>query len=222
MLRSLLALGVMVLAGLVVGVPSFAAAKEATRCTDRLAPGTYGRVVVPAGAVCINNEGPITIRGGLYVEAGGTFIFGDEESPDVNATINGGVHAKNAGSVQVHFSTIDGGIDVQGGAGPDGGPFDFGDGFRPTWNTFEDNTINGKVTIEAYNGFWQGFFRNTVNGTVNFNHNTVVDPDGNEMQTNTIHGNLNCTGNTPAPQQGDSGGSPNTVTGAKTGQCEGI
>ena len=102
---------------------------------------------------------------------------------------------------------------------PDGGPFDFGGGFRPTWNTFEDNTINGKVTIEAYNGFWQGFFRNTVNGTVNFNHNTVVDPDGNEMQTNTIHGSLNCNGNTPAPQQGDSGGSPNTVTGAKTGQC---
>jgi hypothetical protein len=206
---------------LVVGVPSFAAGGSTT-CTDTLAPGSYGRVVVPAGAVCIIGAGPVAIRGGLYVEPGATFIFGDEESPLVNATITGGVHATNAGSVQIHFSTISGGIDVHGGAGPDGGPFDFGGGFRPTWNTFEDDQINGSVTIEGYNGFWQGFFRNTVNGTVNFNDNTVVDPDGNELQTNRIHGSLNCSGNTPKPQQGDSEGSPNSVTGAKTGQCAGL
>lgn len=71
----------------------------------------------------------------------------------------------------------------------------------------------------GYNGFWQGFFRNTVNGGVTFNNNTVVDPDGNEMQTNTFDGGLRCSGNTPAPQQGDSGGSPNHVNGSKTGQC---
>ena len=78
------------------------------------------------------------------------------------------------------------------------------------------------MTIEGYNGFWQGFLRNNVNGSVNFNNNTVVDPDGNEVQTNEIHGSLNCVGNTPAPQQGDSEGSPNHVTGAKTGQCTDI
>lgn len=219
MLRTLAALGVAALSGLVLGVPSFAAGGNSTTCTDTLAPGTYGRVVVPAGAVCITGTGPVTIRGGLYVEEGATFIFGDEESPSVNATITGGVHATNAGSVQIHFSTISGGIDVHGGAGPDGGPFDFGGGFRPTWNTFEDNQINGSVTIDGYDGFWQGFFRNTVNGSVDFNNNSVIDPDGNEVQTNTIHGSLNCVNNTPAPQEGDSGGSANDVTGPKTGQC---
>ena len=91
-----------------------------------------------------------------------------------------------------------------------------------TWNTIEDSRINGSVWITNYNGFWQGFFRNTVNGSVNYNNNTLVDPDGNEVQTNTIHGNLNCSGNDPAPQQGDSEGSPNVVTGQETGQCVGV
>jgi hypothetical protein len=64
-----------------------------------------------------------------------------------------------------------------------------------------------------------GFIRNNVHGSVTLNDNVLVDPDGNEFVTNTIHGNLNCTGNSPAPQLGDSGGEPNDVTGRKTGQC---
>jgi hypothetical protein len=40
--------------------------------------------------------------------------------------------------------------------------------------------------------------------------------------TNTIHGSLNCQGNSPAPQVGDSEGGPNQVTGQKTGQCAGV
>jgi hypothetical protein len=225
MLRGLSALGLAVLCGLVIGAPSFAAGKDftTTRCTETLAPGVYQRVVVPANAVCIISETGLKIRGGgLWVEPGATFIFGDETTPDVNAEISGGVHSQNAGSVQIHFSRINGGVNLQGGSGPDGGPFDFGDGFRPTWNTLEDNTINGNVKIEGYNGFWQGFLRNVVNGNVNFNNNVVADPDGNEVQTNTINGNLNCVGNTPAPQQGDSEGAPNVVSGHKTGQCEGV
>jgi hypothetical protein len=67
-----------------------------------------------------------------------------------------------------------------------------------------------------------GFIRNNVNGSVNLNDNTLVDEDGNEYVTNTIHGSLNCSGNDPAPQTGDSEGSPNNVTGAKTGQCAGL
>jgi hypothetical protein len=37
--------------------------------------------------------------------------------------------------------------------------------------------------------------------------------------TNVIRGNLNCSGNDPAPQVGDSEGEPNVVSGDKTGQC---
>ena len=191
------------------------AAPSTTTCTDFLAPGTYQRVVVPAGAACFST-GPVTIRNGLFVEAGATFVLGDEEHPGDNGTISAGVHATNAANVQLHFVTINGGVDIHGGAGPFGPPFDV------TWNTIEDSQINGGVTIEGYNGFWMGFIRNNVNGSVNLNDNVLVDPDGNEYVTNTIHGSLNCRGNSPAPQVGDSEGAPNQVTGAKTGQCSNV
>jgi hypothetical protein len=204
------------LAVLVV-VPTVATAKPAgTTCNDTLAPGVYRSVVVPDGAVCIVDRGPLTILGGLTVGEGATFVFGSQDTPDVTSVITGGVHATNAASVQLHFSTVSGGIDIHGGAGPFGGPFDV------TWNTIEDSVINGGVTIEGYNGFWMGFIRNTVNGSVNLNGNRLVDPDGNEYVTNTINGPLNCAGNAPAPQVGDSEGLPNIVNGPATGQCAGL
>ncbi len=125
----------------------------------------------------------MTIKGGLYVRPGATFVLGSEENPAHTGTISGGVHATNAASVQIHFSKINGGVNLVGGSGPFGGPFDI------TWNTIEaQDVINGMVNIDGYNGFWQGFFRNTVNGAMSFTDNTVVDRDGNEVQTNTIHG----------------------------------
>jgi hypothetical protein len=190
-------------------------ATKATTCTDELASGSYKKVVVPAGATCLS-EGPVTIRGGLFIEPGATFVLGSEESPGSTGTISGGVHATNPASVQIHFATINGGVDVHGGSGPFGGPFDI------TWNAIEDNHINGGATVEGYDGFWFGFIRNHVNGSVNLNDNVLEDSDANEYVTNTIHGSLNCAGNSPAPQIGDSEGSANQVTGKKTGQCAGL
>lgn len=203
----------MLAAAVLVGVTSVAGASPGvTTCNGELGAGTYKRVVVPADAVCLSN-GPVTIRGGLYIEQGATFVLGSEENPVDTGTIDGGVHAADAMSVQIHFTTINGGIDVHGGSGPFGGPFDV------TWNTIEDSSIHGSVTISGYNGFWMGFIRNDVHGSVNLNDNVLVDEDGNEYVTNTIHGSLNCSGNSPAPQVGDSEGESNVVTGAKTGQC---
>jgi hypothetical protein len=201
-----------------VVVPTVATAKQpgGTTCTDTLAPGTYLGVVVPDGATCIISSGPLTIVGGVTVGAGATFVFGSEDTPDVTSVIVGGVHATNAANVQIHFSTISGGVDIQGGSGAFGGPFGV------TWNTIEDSLINGRVSIQGYNGFWMGFIRNTVNGSVNLNDNVLTDPDGNEYVTNTINGSFNCAGNSPAPQVGDSEGSPNHVNGRATGQCAGL
>jgi hypothetical protein len=201
---------------LLVCLPSVAVAEPgSTTCDSPLAPGTYHRLVVPEGAVCLS-DGPVTVRGGLVIEAGATFVLGSEENPVDTGTISGGVHATDPASVQIHFATINGGIDVHGGSGPFGGPFEV------TFNAIEDNHINGGATVEGYNGFWFGFIRNDVNGTVNLNNNVLADPDANEYVTNTIHGSLNCSGNDPAPQIGDSEGSPNQVTGPKTGQCVGL
>jgi hypothetical protein len=203
-------------AALLICTPGAAvAASTATSCTGALAPGSYGKVVVPPGAACLS-EGPVTVRGGLFIKSGATFVLGSEENPVDTGTISGGVHASNPASVQIHFTTINGGVDVQGGSGPFGGPFDI------TWNAIEDNRINGGATVDGYDGFWFGFIRNHVNGSVNLNNNVLLDPDGNEYVTNTIRGGLNCSGNSPAPQVGDSEGSPNRVTGRRTGQCAGL
>jgi len=53
-------------------------------------------------------------------------------------------------------------------------------------------------------------------------NNTLADPDGNEYVTNVIHGSFRCSGNSPAPQVGDSEGDPNVVTGHEFGQCAGL
>jgi len=200
---------------LLLALPASAAASNTTTCTGELAPGSYGRVVVPEGAACFS-EGPVTIHGGVYVGREATFLLGGDEAQTTTGTITGGVHATNPDSVQIHFATIDGGIDIQGGSGPFGGPFEV------TFNAIEDNHINGAVTVDGYDGFWFGFIRNHVNGSVRMNNNVLEDPDANEYVTNTIHGSLQCEGNSPKPAVGDSEGSANQVTGAETGQCEGL
>jgi hypothetical protein len=189
--------GLVALLGTLTALISPAAgAAPGTTCDGPLAPGTYKSVVVPDGAVCLS-DGPITIRGGLQIGAGATFVLGSEESVGGTGTINGG-------------------INVQGGSGPFGGPFDI------TWNAIEDNTIHGGATVNGYNGFWFGFIRNSVSGSVSLTNNVLEDTDGNEYVTNTIRGSLNCSGNVPAAQIGDSEGSPNVVTGQKSGECAGV
>lgn len=70
--------------------------------------------------------------------------------------------------------------------------------------------------------------RNTIHGSVALYNNVGVTigglgtPDSSEFATNTIWGSLACSGNWPAPQIGDSEGSPNTVLGGKLGQCKGL
>lgn len=211
----ILGLFAVIILGFALGGSGTAAAASAKSCTGELAPGVYNSVVVPAGAFC-HSDGLVVINGGLQVGTGATLVLGSEDSPKLTAIINGGVSSTNAASVQIHFSLINGGMNLQGGSGPFGGPFDV------TWNTIEDSRITGAVTINGYNGFWMGFIRNSVTGSVKLTNNVLVDEDGNEYVSNRIVGSFNCSGNSPAPQIGDSEGSANVVIGQKTGQCAGL
>ncbi len=167
---------------LLISLPAaVGATSKTTTCDGPLAPGTYQRIVVPDGGMCFS-DGPVTILDGLYIMPGAWFVLGSEESPVSTGTISGGVHATDAASVQIHFATINGGIDVRGGSGPFGGPFCFpedGVTICPTWSAIEDNKINGGVTVDGYDGFWFGFIRNRVNGSVTLDNNVQPDPDGN-------------------------------------------
>ncbi len=83
----------------------------------------------------------------------------------------------------------------------------------------KDNVINGNVIVAGWRGCWLGYIRNQQHGDAIIVANHTASTDSDEIVTNRIHGNLICIANTPPPQFGDSGGSPNSVTGHKIGQC---
>jgi hypothetical protein len=176
----------------------------------------------------------LTVGGDLKVRSNGVLVLGcepeaftclNDTDPGTLTTadvIRGDLKAEHALAVLVHSSTIKGGVEVNGGGG--GVNCDSQDALfgSPAYATFEDNSIGKGVVIHNWHSCWLGLFRNTVKGNVDFLKNVVADPDGNEVATNTISGKLNCRGNSPAPQIGDSGGSPNTVSHGATGQCSAL
>ena len=144
-------------------------------------------------------------------------MLSSEETPDATSTIAGGVHSTNAMNVQIHFAKISGGIDIRGGAGPFGGPFDV------TWNTIEDSQISGGAKIDGYNGFWMGFIRNTVNGWRATEQQRARRSRRQRVRDEHDQRRPQAAPATAARRQiGDSEGQPNIVTGGKKGQCAGI
>jgi hypothetical protein len=190
-----------------------------------------------AGLVAAFGGGPsLTVGGNLYVRPNGVLVLGCEpeafvcfNDPDQQVgtlsskgTVFGSLIAYEALAVLVHNTYVGHNLFVNKGGGgvtcdPQAALFG-----SPAYATFEDTSIGGSATIEHWRSCWLGFFRSTVEHSVNFNNNIVADPDGNEVQTNTIGGNLICRANTPDPQTGDSGGSPNTVLGRAIAECTAI
>ena len=80
-------------------------------------------------------------------------------------------------------------------------------------------TIGGNLTITGLQTCFLGVIRNTIKQNFVLNGNVDANPDGNELADNSIGHNLNCEGNSPIPQIGDSGGGLNMVFGRANGQC---
>lgn len=174
----------------------------------------------------------LTVDGSLSVVRNGILVLGCEPNTGVtclnNASLTtndhvlGDLTAWDALALLVHHSTVDGNVvQVGGGGGLNCNPVGalFG---SPAYATYEDTTVDGSVSILGWRSCWLGLFRTTVAGNVTFFFNATADPDGNEIATNTIGGNLTCWGNSPAPQVGDSGGAPNLVGHHATFQCAGL
>lgn len=197
-----------------------------------------GDLTVGQGALLVAAFGgsDLTVGGNLTVQKNGSLVLGCEpeafvcfNDPDqtvgtmaTSDTIAGNLNANGALAVLVHNNSIGGNVAVNGGGGGvNCDPQDvlFG---SPAYATFEDNTIGGNATVQQWQSCWNGFFRNRVKGNLVFDHNVTADPDGNELATNTVGGNLNCQHNSPAPQIGDSGGAPNVVAKNANGQCAGL
>ena len=174
---------------------------------QNLTVGTNGVLVLgcePEAFICFNDPD----------QEAGTLMTHD--------TVGGNLVASGALAVLVHANAIDGNAVVNGGGG--GVNCDSQDILQgsPAYATFEDNTIGGNAVISNWQSCWLGFIRNTVSRNVNFQQNVTADPDGNELVTNTISGKLNCSGNDPAPQFGDSEGNLNDVARGATGQCTSV
>lgn len=176
----------------------------------------------------------LNVLGNLYVLTNGILVLGCEpvnqiclNDPDQSVgsyftrdTVGGDLIAEDALAVVVHLVVVGQDVKMTGGGGgvscsgslppPLGGP-PYGD--------FEDMIIGGNLTITGWQSCWLGIFRDAITNKVTLNNNVTADPDGNEMATNSIGGNLRCSGNNPSPQIGDSAGSLNNVFGRAHGQC---
>lgn len=189
------------------------------------------------GLLAAFGGGPsLTVGGSVYVRTNGVLVLGCEpeafvcfNDPDQQVgtlasrgTVFGNLKAHNALAVLVHNTYVGNDLTLDGGGG--GVNCDSQDALfgSPAYATFEDTSIGGTATIKHFRSCWLGFFRNTVQHSVLFRDNIVADPDGNEVQTNTVRGNLICRADSPAAQEGDSGGSPNTVLGRALGECTAI
>ncbi len=199
--------------------------------------------VLPGGTLIAAYGGTDTTRvgsnlnvgGNLYVRTNGILVLGCEpinficyNDPDQSVgtyftrdSVGGDLIAENALAVVVHISVVGHNVSLNGGGG---GVSSCSEslpalGGAPPYGDFEDMVIGGNLTITGWQSCWLGFFRDSITGSVSFNNNMTGDPDGNEIATNTIGGDLRCTGNSPSPQIGDSAGGQTDLFGHAHGQC---
>src|SRR5262252_8286577 len=191
----------------------------------------HGAALVAAfGGSDLNVGGNLTVGSHAILDLGcepEAFIcFNDPDQTvgtlSTNDHVGGNLTADGALMVLAH-NTIGGNVTQSGGGGGvNFSTFPLGQDGPPAYSTYEDNTVGRNASVTGLGTCWLGFTRNTVTNNINFNGNVTFDPDGNEVVTNSAGRNLNCSGNSPAPQVGDSAGSPNTVGGKATGQCVGL
>jgi hypothetical protein len=177
----------------------------------------------------------LTVRDNVFVEPGGVMFMGCEpnfsqcqDDTDTNGGVLTGQNSVHGSVIEfgplgviMHASTIDGSVAELGGGGgvnctPSGIFAAFG---SPAFSDYEDNTIGGDLSVVGLQTCWLGSLRNTVGGNIIDVGNTMANPDAGEVLQNTVHGDIACFNNSPAVQFGDSGASPNVVSGQAFGEC---
>jgi len=197
-----------------------------------LAPGSVLNATFAHNDVAGTGSSSLTVRGDVKVQNGATLGLGCEPnfspcSDDPNATgqnrVSGDVQANQALGVLLHASKIGGNVSLRGGGGgvtcaiPTSGIFALLG--SPVFSDAEDNNIGGNLTIAQLQTCWMGALRNHVRGSIFTAHNTMADPDANEVLANHVRGSIACFNNSPATQYGDSMSSPNRVRGRAFGEC---
>jgi hypothetical protein len=172
--------------------------------------------------------GTVTVGRNILVNKGAVLALGcTPESIGPGAPCNGQTTNDTVGrniighhplTMYLDGNTIGGSV-ISIGGGPGLGEY------APFLNfPIKDNTIGKNLIVKFWKGGWSGAIRNDVGGNLIWSHNkSVLDPDSNEVQTNTVGRNLSCWGNSPKAQiNAADGGMPNIVGGHKLGQCAGL
>jgi hypothetical protein len=170
-----------------------------------------GNLTIGPGATLIANagaggglpelDGILNVGGNVWVGNGATLLMGCAPSfgctlttPDV---IKGSVYANAPLGLLMHGDAVAGDYLIAGGGGKDYNcaPMGIFAAFNsPVYSTFEDGSIGGNVAILDYKSCWLGLARTTVGGSVGLVDNALGDPDGPEILSNHIYGNLACFG----------------------------
>jgi len=188
-----------------------------------------GDLTVMAGATFnAQTNSQVTVNGDVIAGPGSQFGLGctfahpcvngnpptDGKTHDV---VTGTVHLNQVFNAAINGDTIGGSIVSFGGGA---GLLNPEEQFVPF--SIKDNVVGGSISVTGLTTVWFGIIRTTVGRSVNLQDINLSDPDGNEIVTDVISGNLNCTGLDPAPQVGDSEGAPDIVGKQATGQCTGL
>jgi len=197
-----------------------------------------GNLTVASGGELLAAFGgsDVHVGGNLTVASNGVLVLGCEpeafvcfNDPDPNGTlvthdtIGRNLTTQDALAVIVHATAIGVNEIVQGGGG--GVTCDStipNSGGSPAYIDFEDTTVGGNSIIQGVQSCWAGFIRDSVGHNVIYQNNAFADPDASELTTNTVQGNMICSGNSPQVQFGDSGGAPNIVGGKALGECTNV
>jgi hypothetical protein len=181
-------------------------ATEAPACSTTVTGSVPGGLTVTSGqAVCLSSGA--TVGGGISVEPGGSLVL-------TGAQVNGGVTSRGAASVSICGSTVSGSVKIAATTGMVSvGDDDAG---------CAGNRIGALLSLSDNVGGLE-VFGNTIGGTTSVTGNQGAPPPSGdavpEIEQNRIGGALLCSANAPAPTND---GLPNTVTGARAGQCSGL
>ena len=193
-----------------------------------VSPGSILLAVYADNDVTGTGTSSLSVAGNVAVGPGATLMMGcgtdlgcfDDSTGTLfsNDSVGGNLTATQPMSLIMHDDTVSGNVTESGGGGglscaPIEPVFPFG-----VYSNFENVAIGGNLTVTGLQTCWFGALRTSATN-MTFSDIATFDTDGNEIDTNQVSHNLSCSGNSPAAQFGDGGGSPNTVGHQASGEC---
>ena len=185
-------------------LPSSASLTQVVGCSVTITGRVTGGLRV-TGSTCLVGA---TVNGHVTVAPGGALSA-------VDSRINGGLDSQGAAAIRICNTRVDGHVSINGStgfvllgdAGDDGSAMCAG------------NDLRGGAALSGNHGGAE-IGGNSIHGGISLVNTSgaggQAEDAAPELEANQVTGGLTCSGNVPAPTND---GLPNSVTGARSGQC---